>query len=392
MNPSSPTIQPEFKFQRTIFIEYENGGDIADALRGKQMSKQFSADMTNPGMDVLLTKINDSLVEQGSNARATDLELHYDVTLTGRGLNTSFDFKVVLVPTFDSYVIRQYSGTSPALIDADWRGIVIDGPVTITTKDGDTEINQPLSFLKESAPKVFDKLSGTKAHDILLRPIMDASGIGKLPITNWHFLFDPTGINVDASQYGLSEEVSGVVVSSFTMGESSIREGRVVEKVIEAEFTLDESYAVRSVESADNANFDVIGFANPSIIEGSEVFGVSPTPPEGYATTSTGEFPVMIIYGMAGMAAIVAVGFFVMSSRKLKSEAGQGQTGIDPSQLRGVATSAGSGGYQTVRGEAQLKDGSDYEQTQSVYEQEKSKETTNDSSSTRGSLPKGWKK
>ncbi len=80
-----------------------------------------------------------------------------------------------------------------------------------------------------------------------------------------------------------------------------------------------------------------------------------------------------------------------MSSRKLKAEEGQGQQGIDPSQLQGYATSASSGGYQTVRGEAQLKGDSSYEQTRSVYEEEKKDEPAESSGSSRGSMPKGWK-
>ena len=46
----------------------------------------------------------------------------------------------------------------------------------------------------------------------------------------------------------------------------------------------------------------------------------------------------------------------------------QGQQGIDPNRLVGYQTSASSGGYQTNRGEAQLKDDSDYQQTRSVYD------------------------
>ena len=73
---------------------------------------------------------------------------------------------------------------------------------------------------------------------------------------------------------------------------------------------------------------------------------------------------------MAGMAAIGGVGFFIFSNRALKrQENEQGQTGIDPSRLVGYQTSASSGGYQTNRGEAQLKDESDYAQTRSVYEE-----------------------
>jgi len=202
-------------------------------------------------------------------------------------------------------------------------------------------------------------------------------------------LFDPTGINVDASTFGLSEEISGFVISSYTMGESSIREGRQVERIEEASITLDQEYMLRSVQSSDSAEISVIGFAILDELSGTEVFGVSPRAPEGAGQTSTGEFPAMIIYGMAGMAAIGGVAIMLMSSRKLKKEKGMGQTGIDPSQLRAVATSAGSGGYQTVRGEAQLAGSSDYEQTKSVYEEEKKEEPSG--GSTKGSLPKGWK-
>ncbi len=45
-----------------------------------------------------------------------------------------------------------------------------------------------------------------------------------------------------------------------------------------------------------------------------------------------------------------------------------GQQGIDPSNLVGYQTSASSGGYQTNRGEAQLKSDTDYNQTRSVYD------------------------
>ena len=58
------------------------------------------------------------------------------------------------------------------------------------------------------------------------------------------------------------------------------------------------------------------GFASVDVLGDSEVFGVSKVPPEGFATTATGEFPVMIIYGMAGMAGVVGIGVFIISEKK----------------------------------------------------------------------------
>ena len=229
------------------------------------------------------------------------------------------------------------------------------------------EINIPLGVLATEEPILYRTFVGTEAESVLNRELINADFILEQPLTNWHFLFDPTGINADASQFGLDESIAGFVISSWTMGESSIREGRQVERVYEAEVMADELYSIRSVQSTDTANLSSVGFGALDILDGVEIIGVTPTPPDDYMTTSTGGFPIMIIYGMAGLAAVGGIGFFIISSRSMKNQA-QGQQGIDPNNLVGYQTSASSGGYQTNRGEAHLKDDTDYNQTRSVYE------------------------
>ena len=385
LNPQSKDSEFTVRYQRTVFIEYPEGGDLADMLRGNSWSIEKSADTSTPGISNLISKLNQKLLEDGSSSRITNLDVEYFAKMTARGLNTSVDYQILLTGTLSDYIIREYvPGGSSGIVDASWRGLTVDGPIVI---DG-TEINLPISALQSQQPGVYSLLLGTEAEDVLMVGIINADGIRDQPLTNWHFLFDPTGINVDASQFGLSEDITGFVVSIFTMGESSFREGQVREKVWEAEIILDKRYEVRGIESADAANFAVIGFGAIDNIEGAEVLGVTPTPPEGYATTSTGEFPVMIMYGMAGMAAIGAVAILFISQRKLKGETYE-QTGIDPSRLTGYQTSAGAGGYQTNRGEAQLKDGGDYQRTKSVYEEEKKEEPAIDTKK-KGALPKGF--
>ena len=94
------------------------------------------------------------------------------------------------------------------------------------------------------------------------------------------------------------------------------------------------------------------------------------------------------------MAGVVGVAVFVISEKKRKGDIGATQTGIDPSQLTGVSTSTGSGGYKTNRGEAHLKS-DDYAQTRSVYDnpqvEEKPAPAEEKKESSRGSMPKGWK-
>ena len=386
----------EIKFQRTVIINYDEGGMIADELRGQKFAKIFTLTTADPGVAELRDRINYQFSQAGSSAAVTDLQIDYDTKLTGRSLNTSIDYKIILTMEITNHVLRESSGGNSGLVDMNWRGLVVPGDVTVNSKGVDAEINLPISFVADTAPGLYNAIKGSEAETLLNNPIIDASGIKAQPLGNWHFLFDPTGINVDASTYGMSEELAGVVWSSYTMGESSIREGIQTEKEFEASFTTDKTYDLRTIESADSANIFFAGFANIDVLNDAEVVGVYPEAPEGFATTSTGEFPVMIIYGMAGMAGVVGVAVFVISEKKRKGDIGATQTGIDPSQLTGVSTSTGSGGYKTNRGEAHLKS-DDYAHHRSVYDEpqveQKPEETSDDTSasSTRGSLPKGWK-
>ena len=367
INPNISESAFKVNYQKTIFIEYPNGGELFDELHTKEWTLAGVADSSNPGVQDLMNALNNKIQNDGSGATISDLEVTYDIHLKGRNLNTSIDYKVILEGTLTNYVISK--DQTKTLVDFGWRGMTTTQPIEI---DG-VEINFPISTLKTQEPAVYDILSGSEAEEIMSTNLIDAEFIKEQPMTNWHFLFDPTGINVDAGTFGLDETIAGFVVSHWTMGESSIREGRQVERVHEAEVSADQNYVVRSVQSADAANLSSIGFGALDLLDGVEIAGVTPTAPEGFATTSTGEFPVIIVYGMAGMAAIGGIGFFIFSSRALKNQE-TAQTGIDPSRLTGYQTSSSSGGYQTNRGEAQLKDETDYQQTRSVYEAESTQE------------------
>lgn len=394
---------PKFKFQRTAFLEYKDGGSIAEALRGKDLTMEFTVDSTAPGVSALIDKMNENLRSMQSTTHVKDLTVEYHASITGRGDNASVDYRIILTPTLEDYLIKPYTAgppASPALFDALWRGLKVDGPITVTTPDyGDVEINQPISFYIKNYPDVASQITG-QAKDVMTMPLMDASGLGKLSIGSWHFLADPTGIVAETSKFGYSG--AKVVVSSFTMGESSFREGQIKEKEFDATFTTDKTYSVRSVESGDSGNIFLAGYASPDKVNNIEVIGLSPVAPSTGAQTSSGSFPIMIIYGMAGMAAAGAGGFFFWSNKKAKRESEYIQTGIDPKYLRGVDTSEASGGYKTNRGEAELATGeSSYTQHQSVYDQDSThgslpagyaqpKEEPKPSSN-RGSMPKDWK-
>ena len=361
INPNQDSSPFKMNYQKTFFIEYPNGGQLFDELHAKEWTINGKADSSNSGVQTLMQKLNENIKSDGSQARISDLNVTYDIHLKGRNINTSIDYKIILEGTLTDYVITK--DQTRTLIDLGWRGISTNEKIVI---DG-VDINHPINLIEEQEPLLYSIVSGTEAEEVFNKNMINADFILEQPLTNWHFLFDPTGINVDAGTFGLSEQISGFVVSSWTMGESSLREGRQVERVHEAETVADQRYVFRSVQSSDQGNLYAIGFGALDILDGVEIAGVTPRPPEGYATTSTGEFPIYIVYGMAAMAAIGGGAFFMFSNRALKNQQ-EGQQGIDPSRLVGYQTSSSAGGYQTNRGEAQLRDESDYQQTRSHYD------------------------
>ena len=391
IDPNSDTAIAKMTYQRSINIDYSDGGNLAD-MNGLSKKISFSADSSNPSVQSLISKINSYMLSQNSQAQITDLTVEYKSLMTGRSTSMSVDYTVVLHPTIHNFVIKQGSGNDPTLLDVDWRGFGVIGPVIINTPAyGDVEINLPISTFERFTPSLALSIKASDAGQLVNTRLMDGDEIKAQPIGNWHFLFDPTGIGADASQYGFQ---TGSVISSFTMGESSLREGLIREQVNESAFNSDKTYRITSYESSGNASIDIIGFANRDTLGNSEIFGVTPNAPEGYASTSSGEFPAYILYGMAGMAAIGGAAMMMISKRKLNKEKGHyQQTGIDPTQLTGVQTSASSGGYQTVRGEAQVKGLEDYNQHRSYYDEEKPQveEKSEDKPSSKGgAMPKGF--
>ena len=391
IEPGSDTAVAKMTYQRSINIDYSDGGQLGE-MNGLTKELSFSADSSNPGVQSLISKINSYMLSKESQAQVTDLTVDYRTVMTGRSTSMSVDYTIILHPTIQNFVIKAGSGNDPTLIDVDWRGFGALGPIVINTPAyGDVEINLPISTFDRFTPSLALSLKSSDAAEIMSTRLMNGDEIKEQPIGNWHFLFDPTGIGVDAAQHGFQ---TGSVISSFTMGESSLREGLIREQVREGSVTIDKTYRVSSFESSGNASIDILGFANRDVLGNSEIFGVTPNAPEGYASTSSGEFPAFILYGMAGAAAAGGAAMMLISKRKLDKEKGHyDQKGIDPSQLTGYQTSSSAGGYQTVRGEARVTGLDDYDQHRNFYDEEKpqiEEKTEDKPDSKRGALPKGF--
>ena len=263
IEPGSDTAVAKMTYQRSINIDYSDGGNLTE-MNGLKKEMSFSADSSNPSVQSLISKINSYILSKNSQAQVTDLTVDYRTVMTGRSTSMSVDYTIVLHPTIQNFVIKAGSGNDPTLIDVDWRGFGAVGPVVISTPAyGDVEINLPISTFERFIPSLALSLKASDAAEIMSTRLMNGDEIKEQPIGNWHFLFDPTGIGVDAAQHGFQ---TGSVISSFTMGESSLREGLIREQVREGSFNIDKTYRISSFESSGNASIDILGFANRDVL------------------------------------------------------------------------------------------------------------------------------
>ena len=341
------STEPSFQFLRVIYIEYPNGGEIAEPLRGQNQQISFAVDSQTSGADNLVSEINQNLESIPSNAIASDAKINYNAILQGHEDYAVIEYKVQLVPTITGHLITDEFEKST--VDANWRGISIDNPVVIQTDYGSFDVNNPKSALDVMIPDVSEKLNDVT---ILQIPLIDASRILDLPLYKWHSLFDNTAIIPGAVEYKYTGKN---VITHYSMGECNIGIGPCSDREwIEDDLALDVKYSIRVVESSDDATIALEGYVDSSVIDDDiEVFHTN-LRSQVTQKPDTDEFPAMVMYGMAGIATVGGAAMFVISDRKIKNEKDKGQTGIDPAHLRSYETSASAGGYKTNRGESYL--------------------------------------
>ncbi len=321
LNSQGTPETPNFKFLESVFIDYPNGGKLRDLLAGKNITISFIENSTNPSVQNLLQQVNSALVhDQKSPVIVTDAIVKYSANLQGEDKSASIDYDIELIPTITSYVIKKgTSDTDPTIIDAAWMGLTIKDPVIInSTKSGNNEINFPISFVKKVSPDAYSILSGTKAEDAMKNNLLDASGIVDVPLSAWTHLFDPAFTLVETSDYGYAGQK--VAISTYSMGQSGLTTGGSQAPTQETfDFSKDTNYQITIVRHASSATVNIDGHAIDTKVGDTPAFAT--TPKSTTQETSSGGFPVGVIYAMAIFGAVVAGGVLFWSNKKLKDQA-----------------------------------------------------------------------
>ena len=300
---------------RFITIQYPPGSQLAKQFDGKNERVTFTMNSTEDGMNQLISTINQVLrTEKQSPVQIVNATLDYTASIRGEADRVSLAYKVVLKPTISRFVLERNSEQG-TIVDLDWRGIVVNQPIILDPQEyGMINVNYPIGLLQVTHPDFAQKILNSQAAQIMNDPLFTFQEIGA-PMDRWHFLFDPTGSQAGAAGAGYIEEGQSKVVSIYSLGESSFREGThsAVEK--NAVATIDGTQmSLHASTPPPSGQIQLTGFARTAQAGGGELAFVTSQAPAG-TTTATGGFPIQVLLVLGGMMGAVAI-FVLLKARK----------------------------------------------------------------------------
>ena len=330
-------------YQRTVVVEYGEGGELADLLEGAVGTIEVVAQDGGPDAEALRAALNENIKASGSGASIRSLDAHYKATLKGNPIDAVISYEVRLSGTLGGHTIAEAASDQPVVVDMAWRDITVRDPVTVQG----VEINLPRGAFEALAPEVFAALPD-EAAALLDKPLIMATSIHETPLETWQSFFGSRGIS-HIDRFEPFEEISGSVVSDYVLGKNDLGEGIKTEMVEEVHFSLDRPYALRTLESADTAYVRVLGFAKVESYGEVEAVRIWSAAPEGlWPWFISDSLQVMIIYGIAGIGAGGGSAFLAFSRRVLKREERMGQRGAGAFPPAGYRASAGGYAQRSV--------------------------------------------
>jgi len=324
-------ITPEFKFTKNVAIDYSNGGKLKDLLNGKNMTLAFTDNSeNNTSIKAFMENINTEFaIDRKTTATISNLTVSYQVQISGDDKGATIDYKILLTPVLNGYVLSKGGGDVPTVFDISWMGFKMTGPVVISTSNlGDLDINSPMGIIKNQLPDVYNVLNGTAAADPLSSNLIDASPLVGYPIEKWNTLFDPSYTVADSAGYGYGGKK--VAVTGFAYGQSDLYQGSLKAQNIDIDFTTDAKYHLTIVERASSGTLDADGHANGYEVQGDPAISTTAQVSSTGTNATAQGLSTMTIYAMAGFAAIIAAGIFWWSNKKMKDSLKRGKDTSPP--------------------------------------------------------------
>ncbi|HVX03341.1 MAG TPA: hypothetical protein VHA09_09330 [Nitrososphaera sp.] len=322
--PQTDEAEAHFIAVKNITLRYPAGSNIANELNGKQDRIQFSvngtASSTDNGIASAITAFNKALLQAQSPAKVTSMEITYTGVLRGYEDNALMSLKVEAVPHLEKFVISGGNSSSSSsstsgdnIVDLAWRAITIPDAIVLTAPDpaiGKIEITKPINFLDKTHK---DIAAQVQSSSMFTQSILNFDKF-KQPMTTWHFLFDPSGSLVETSSV-FKNKGGAKVVSVYSLGESSFREGTFVADEADASVTIDGAQVqAHSQVPAPSGQIQITGFSKIDESAGGNFAVVSREAPPG-VQQATGSFPMQVLLVLGGMMGAIAV-FILFKARK----------------------------------------------------------------------------
>jgi hypothetical protein len=311
VSPSLNEATANFGGDKILTLKYPENSPIAKLLNGKKQDITFTVNSSDPnsGVDKIVSTLNNVLLrEKQSQAHFTNATLSYKATLNGGPNIATISYQVQLKPII-SGLVSSSNGTDTKIVDLDWRSFAITTPLNVTTQQyGTMDVNHPLGGLEKLVPDLASTIAKTPSFSgIVNQPILDFNEFGAT-MSNWHFLFDATGSQAGASGFGFSVGQGGSkIISIYSLGESSFREGTHSAKESDASGNVDNTNVnLHSFTAPPSGQLQIGGFSKIQKNGNNEFAVVSSVAPQGIETSS-GNFPIMVLLVFGGMMAGVAV-------------------------------------------------------------------------------------
>lgn len=302
-----------FTGTKFIRISYEPGSSASQLFNGKEERLVFSIKGTNAsGIAELISKINAALIEAQSPAQVSNVNVTYSGVLEGGPNAMTLTYRVELTQEFSGFKLNQ-SASDDIPIDVNWRGFVIDGPVLLQyAEHGSVNINQPVGLLEATFPDFAEAILDTEAREIMSGSILDFTEIGDAGMERWHWLFDPT--RALAGVDGIMGEVVGraKVLSVYSLGECSIREGCPPPKEEDATVSVGGSgLKVHMSTHQPYSQIEIAGFTSIEQAGGHQILRVRMENPN----PGIPGFTLQVLMVLGGMMGAIAV-FVLFKTRK----------------------------------------------------------------------------
>jgi hypothetical protein len=315
--PASDNAQPVFTAVRFITLKYSPGSPLSNQFNGKTEHVTFTMKGPGGGVSEVISAFNQAIANQKqSPVRIDNATLSYSADIIGQPDNAMLSYKLDFKPTISKFVLQKNVQQGTAVLDIDWRSIVVTDPLVVedVPKYGKMSLNYPIGLLQAIHPNLVQQFLNSQASAIMKEPLLNFQPIG-IPMDRWHFLFDPTGSVAGSAGSGYVEQGGAKAVSVYSLGESSFREGTFTEQVADSTATIDGTpVQVHSSTPPASAQLQIAGFSKIQKSGNSELAFVSAQAPEG-TVTATGGFPLQVLLVLGGMMGAVAV-FVLVKARK----------------------------------------------------------------------------